>query len=229
MALAFALGPTLAWAEKEADYVQSNVPQGAAPATVEPVRRTVRPSFFAADAARTAVRLTPEAREERSFIRMAAATGRFEVEASRLALSKSANARVRALAGALIDQHRDSQLELAHLLQERDMAMPMLANDQSMVLKKLGKASGTKFDRDYLEQVGLRSHRESIRNYEKASASLKDPAVKAWIDQKLPALRVNLLTAERAAGPNASRQAQAGGVKAVAAKVSESLSGSNSR
>ena len=42
------------------------------------------------------------------------------------------------------------------------------------------------------------------------------------MDQKLPALRVNLLTAERATGPQATRQAQGGGVKAVAAKVSES-------
>ncbi|RYF37324.1 MAG: DUF4142 domain-containing protein, partial [Comamonadaceae bacterium] len=167
--------------------------------------------------------LTPEAREERSFIRMAAATGRFEVQASRLALAKSGNARVRALAEALIEQHRASQLELAHLLHGRDMAMPMLANDQGMVLKRLGKYSGAKFDREFLEQVGQRSLRDSIRSYEKASASLKDPAVRAWVDQKLPALRVNLLAAERATGPQAARQAQAGAaIKPVTSKVSES-------
>lgn len=225
MALALALVAGVAWAEKEADYAQPNAPQGAAAAPAEPapVRRVARPSFFAADAAKTAARLSPEAREERNFIRMAAATGRFEVQASRLALSKSGNARVRALAGSLLDQHHESQLELAHLLQGRDMAMPMLENADQKVLKRLGRYSGAKFDREYLEQVGLKSHYESIRNYEKASASLKDPAVKAWVDQKLPALRVNLLTAERAAGPQATRTAQGGpAIRPVAAKVSES-------
>lgn len=222
--LAVAFGPGAAWAQKEADDAQPNAVQGVAPATAEPARSAPRPSFFAADAARTAVRLPPEAREERSFIRAAAAAGRFEVQASRLALTKSTNARVRALAGALVDQHRDSQLELAHLLQGRDMAMPMLENEHLKVLKRLGRYSGGKFDREYLEQVGLRSHHESIRSYEKASASMKDPSIKAWIDQKLPALRVNLLTAERAAGPQATaRLAQGGpGIKPVAAKVSES-------
>ena len=224
MALACALVPGMAWAEREADYAQPNVPQGAAtvPAEAVPARRVARPSFFAADAARTAQRLAPEVREERSFIRSAAASGRFEVQASRLALSKSGNARVRALAADLLEQHRDSQLELAHLLQSRDMAMPMLENEHVRLLKRLGKYGGTKFDREYLEQVGLKSHQESIRSYEKASASLKDPAIKAWVDQKLPALRVNLLAAERATAPHATRQAQGGGVKAVAAKVSES-------
>lgn len=224
MALACALVPGMAWAEREADYALPRAPQGAAsvPAEAAPVRRVVRPSFFAADAAKTAQRLTPEVREERSFIRGAAASGRFEVQASRLALSKSGNARVRALAADLLEQHRDSQLELAHLLHSRDMAMPMLENEQVKVLKRLGKYSGAKFDREYLEQVGLKSHHENIRNYEKASTSLKDPAIKAWADQKLPALRVNLLAAERAAGPQVTRQAQGGGIKAVAAKVSES-------
>ncbi|MEO7548797.1 MAG: DUF4142 domain-containing protein, partial [Ramlibacter sp.] len=157
--LAVALAPGPACAEKEADYALPNVPQGAAvaPANAGAAARIARPSFYAADAAKNAMRLAPEMREERGFIRMAAATGRFELQASRLALSKSGNARVRALAGALLDQHRDSQLELAHLLHSRDMAMPMLENEQVKILKRLGKSSGARFDRDYLEQVGLKS------------------------------------------------------------------------
>lgn len=223
-AVLLALGPASVWAEREADYALPSIPQGAA--AVEPApapRRAASPSFYAAGAAKSAVRLSPDEREERTFIRMAAAAGRFEVQASRLALSKSGNARVRALAQALIDQHRDSQLELAHLLQGRDMAMPMLDNAQSLALKRLTRYSGTKFDRDYLDQVG-RSHRESIRGYEKASAGLKDAHLRAWADQKLPALRVNLLSAERAAAPGTQRQAQGPGIKPVTSKISASSS-----
>jgi predicted outer membrane protein len=228
VAMASALLAGAARAEKEADYAQPTVPQGAAAAAGEaPARRVARPAFFAADAARTAVRLPPEAREERGFIRNAAASSRFEADASRLALAKSANPRVRELASALLEQHRATQLELAHLLQSRAMAMPMLDNEHVKVLKRLGKSGGTRFDREFLEQVGVKSHRDSIRNYEKASASLKDPGLKAWVDQKLPALRVNLLTAERAAGPQPTRLAGPGG--AGIARVGARLSESNTR
>src|SRR5437868_6225743 len=47
-----------------------------------------RPAMFAPGAVAGATRLTPEVREQRRFIRDAAAESRFELEASKLAMTK---------------------------------------------------------------------------------------------------------------------------------------------
>ena len=101
-----------------------------------------RPPSFAAAAAPSAARMAPEARDERVFLRSAAAQIRFELEASRLAFARSANGPVRALAAALINHHTTASLELAHLLNSRGMAMPMLGNEQSRTLKQMSKRTG---------------------------------------------------------------------------------------
>lgn len=156
---------------------------------------------FAPDAAKAASRLTTEQRDERSFIRAAAARSRFEADASKLALARSSNPGVRALAADLINHYNATGIEMQHLLHGRGMAMPMLDNEYRKVLNRLGKLSGSKFDRDYMEQVGLKYQREDIRQYEKASLTATDPALKAWVDRQLPTLRYQLMQAERVATP----------------------------
>lgn len=148
-------------------------------------------------------------RDERGFIRAAAASSRFEADVSKLVLTKSGNAGVRAFAADLINHHNATHTELLHLLHVRGMAMPMLDNEHRKVLNRLGKMAGSRFDREFMEQVGLKYHRDDIRQYEKASLTATDPTLKAWIDRQLPTLRYQLLTAERVAAP-ASRMAQPG-------------------
>ena len=160
-----------------------------------------RPVSFAPDAARTAARLSVHERDERGFIKSAAGSARVVLEASKLALARSDHAGARALAAKLIDHHNGSNLELQYLSQRRGMAIPMFDNEQRKVLGRLGRLAGRKFDREYLEQVGLRVHREGIRQYEKAGANAVDPPLKAWIERQLPALRHHLVLAERAVGP----------------------------
>lgn len=160
-----------------------------------------RPPTFAAAAAPSATRMTADAREERMFLRTAAAQSRFELEASRLAFAKSSNGGVRALASALINHHNTVGLELAHLLNSRGMAMPMLSNEQSRTLKQLGKLAGGKFDAVYMQQVGL-AQAEVARDYEKASAAIKEPQLNAWIVKTLANTRFHQNMAERASKPD---------------------------
>ena len=159
-----------------------------------------RPVSFAPDAARTASRLSVHQREERGFIKSAAGSAGFVLAASQLAVARSEHAGTRALAAKLIDHYSGSNLELQHLLQRRGMALPMFDNGQRKVLGRLGRLAGKKVDREYLEQVVLRVHREGIRQYEKAGLNTVDPPLKAWIDRQLPALRQHLVLAERAVG-----------------------------
>lgn len=201
-------------------------------------RLAPRPATFAAASVPAASRMTAEAREERMFLRNAAAQSRFELDASRLAFAKSGNGRVRALAAALINHQNTVGLELAHLLNSRGMAMPMLSNEQSRTLKQLNKLAGGKFDALYMHKVGM-AQAAVARDYEKASATIREPQVNAWIVKTLANIRYHQDMAERA-GPADSRQAKwhravkpqakapEPGMQPVAATVG-SLSGSDSR
>ena len=182
-----------ALAETEAEYGRKPV----APALpVEPVERPrpVRP-VFAADAVRGLAPTSPEMREERAFLKTAAAAARFEAEAGKLALGRSTDPRVLAFAADLMDRHSATSLELTQLLHVRGMAPPMLDNGQRALLKSLAKRSGSKFDREFMDQVGLKS------------LAAQDPSLKAWLERQLPQLRSSVLMAERVA-PGGSRLAQ---------------------
>ena len=198
------------------------------------LRAAPRPATFAAASVPSATRMTSEARDERLFLRNAAAQSRFELDASKLAFAKSANPSVRALAAALINHHDTAGLELAHLLHWRGMALPMIGNDQRKALTQLGKLSGSKFDAVYMQQVGL-AQATVARDYEKASATIREPQVNAWIVKTLANTRYHQNMVERAgtADPKWNRlpgkpQARAPiGVQPVAATVGR-LSASDS-
>lgn len=160
-------------------------------------RMAPRPPAMAGAAAPAASRMTADSRDERMFLRNAAAQSRFELDASRLAFAKSGNASIRALAASLINHHNTIGLELAHLLSSRGMAMPMLGNPQRKALNQLNKLAGSKFDALYMQQVGLQQA-VVARDYEKASASIREPQINAWIVKTLANTRYHQNMVERA-------------------------------
>lgn len=172
-------------------------------------RTAARSPMFAAGSVPTVARLSTDSREERRFLRDAAAESRFELDASRLAASKSASSAVRSLAASLVNHHNNLTLELTHLLNARGMALPMLGNDQRKALNRLAKLSGRRFDVAYIQQVGL-AQAGVARDFEKASLTIREPQVNAWIVKTLPTTRYHLLLAERAerAAPAAPRPAK---------------------
>jgi len=197
-ALALAVAGT-ARAETEAEY--ANPVPGARPVEQAKPKPTpaVRAAEFAPAAAVNAKRMSAQQREERRFLKDASAGSRFEAEASRMALAKSSDPRVRSFAAMLINHHATTSNELLHMLHGRGMAAPMLANDQRKVLNRLAKLQGAKFDREFVEEVALKYQQEDVQFYEKASLVAKEPRLKAWIDRTLPTLRYHLMTAERMA------------------------------
>ena len=199
-AIAAVAGANAARAESEAEYSAPPAPVAAKPAAA--ARPAARPSMFAPAAAANAKRLSVQQREEWRFLKEAAAASRLEAEASRLALARSSDPDVRSLAATLINHNAVVGNELVHMLHGRGMAPPMLSNDQRKTLNRLAKLQGRKFDREYLEQVGLRYQQEDVQLYEKASLAVRDPRLKAWVDKTLPTVRYHLTTAERLAPPD---------------------------
>lgn len=196
-------------AESEAEYANPRPASGSTQPASERVvelaqpkpkpRPAARPAMFAPAAAASAKRMSAQQREERRFLRDAAAGSRFEAEASRLALGKSNNPGVRSFAASQINYHAAAGNDLLHMLHARGMAAPMLANDQRKILNRLAKLQGAKFDREFLEQVALKFQHEDVQYYEKASLAVQDPRLKAWIDRTVPTLQYHLRMAERIA------------------------------
>jgi putative membrane protein len=161
-----------------------------------------RPAVFAAASAANAKKMPAPQREEWRFLKEAAAASRFEGEASRMALARSNDPRVRAFAATLINHHAATGVALQRMLHNRGMAPPMLANDQRKTLNRLARLSGPKFDREYTGQVALRYQQEDLQLYERAATATHDPVLKGWIVRTLPALRYHVTTAERLAVPD---------------------------
>lgn len=217
---ALALGA--ARAESEAEYAMQppGGPRGerVAEQPKPKPRPAPRSAMFAPAAAASAKRMPAEQREERRFLKEAAAGSRFEAEASRMALGKSGDASVRSFAAMLINHHASVNNELLHMLQGRGMAAPMLGNDQRKILNRLSRLQGAKFDRLYLEEVALKHQQDDVQFYEKASFAAADARLKAWINRQLPTLRYHLATAERIAPPDL-RLARTPGAWAPAAGI----------
>jgi predicted outer membrane protein len=171
---------------------------GTASASTGSGAQVSRPPVFAAASARFAKRLTPEQREEWGFLKTTAAADRFERDAARMALAKSGDANVRSIAATLINQHASAQPALQRMLHTRNIAPPMLSNDQRKVLNRLAKLQGAKFDREWMESVGLRSQQDDVQAFEKAAGAVRDPQLRGWIARTLPTLRWQLASAERA-------------------------------
>lgn len=150
-----------------------------------------------------------EMREDRRFLKDAAAAGRFRSEAARLALARSTNPAVRSHAAALAAHYAAAAPQLQYLLHVRDLAAPMLANDQRRTLNRLSRLHGAKFDQTFMEELGVRSQLERVQAFERASLSTRDPQLRAWIDRTLPAMRDQLAALERD-GPSQGRVVRGG-------------------
>ena len=193
-------------AETEAEYANPGatprLPLFAAartPAHPAAVKPRAASTMFAAASAAKARRMSAQQRQERQFLKDATASSRFEADAARMALARSNDPGVRSLAATLINHHAAALNELLHMLHARGMAAPMLGNDQRKVLNRLAKLQGTRFDREFLEEVGLRYQLEDVDRFEKASLAAREPRLKAWIGRTLPTLRYHVTTAERIA------------------------------
>jgi predicted outer membrane protein len=202
-----------------------------APASPPPPSKppATRP-LFAAESAATARPLEPHERDERRFLKEAAASSRFQVDAARLALARATSPGLRSLATRLSREHVDAANELLRLLHRRGLAPPMLENTQRRALTRLGRLQGARFEREYAAAVVAVVHEEAAL-CEKASTAVQDPALVDWIAQWLPVLRAQIESAQSLAvvGNGAGHGAPARHARHPAPGERRGVSGSNSR
>jgi predicted outer membrane protein len=190
-------GPVPAMTSPPSTIYSSSPPSAAVRPMSPNLPKTAPPRVMGFGAgAGPATSLSSDSREERRFLRDAAAQSRFELDASKMAFAKSGNSSVRTLAASLINHHNVVGLELTHLLNARGMALPMMTNEQRKTLNQLTKATGGKFDSLYMHHVGI-AQATVARDYEKASATIREPQINSWIVKTIATTRYHQNMAER--------------------------------
>lgn len=136
-------------------------------------------------------------KKDSKFIEKAAAGGMFEVEAARLAAEKASDPQVKSFAAKLMEHHQQANAELKQIAEAHGVTLPTkLPSKEQAMIDKLAKAEGDKFDKEFLKTVGLRDHKEDIRQFENAQKETTDSKLKAWIATTLPTLRTHLAEAQ---------------------------------
>lgn len=132
-----------------------------------------------------------------AFMMQAAQNNSFEIDASKLALTKAGSADVKAFAQQMIDDHTKTGDEMKALAASKSVAVSDKPSaSQAGKIKMLSAMSGTNFDKRYVDVVGVAAHKDTIKLFQKESARGKDADVKAFATKTLPALQHHLEMAQ---------------------------------
>ena len=135
-----------------------------------------------------------------SFLMRAAEGGLYEVAAGKLAASRGHLEQVRAFGVMLVADHSAISTRLTALARDHGVTVPgEIPAKQEVILERLLKLSGTEFDRQFIQTVGIDNHQEAIALFQKAAASVQSEAVRAFAQESLPTLQAHLAAAEQLA------------------------------
>lgn len=127
------------------------------------------------------------ARSDQKIIKDLAMANMAEVEAGRLAQTKSQNEQVKKFAQQMVDDHTKALDDVKQLAQARGVTLPTeLGFLQKRQANKLATLSGEAFDRAYLDKAGVAEHKKTHDMLQRAQNRAKDPDVKALVARTLP-------------------------------------------
>ena len=127
------------------------------------------------------------------FMRMAAAGDLYEIDSSRLALTKTQNAQVRQFAQTMITDHTKTtatlkaQARTAGLSPPTPMLMPMQRDDMA----RLRPLTGAAFDREYLSQQAA-AHRMALALQQNYASSGDTPALRTAASAAVPIIQSHI-------------------------------------
>jgi putative membrane protein len=144
--------------------------------------------------ATTSPTLTPEqaAEQTNSFATAVANSDMLEIETSKVAQTKSANADVKAFAAMLVREHTATHAELKTWANTSGVTLPAAADDGTkLLIDNIKNADATGFDDKYLDTV-IDAHEAAISKFEAYTRDGQDSALRGWATTTLPKLRAHL-------------------------------------
>ncbi|MFL5236203.1 MAG: DUF4142 domain-containing protein [Rhizomicrobium sp.] len=132
------------------------------------------------------------------FVRTAAISDMYEIQASQLAQTKATSADVKSFASRMVTDHTKTSDQLKSLLAKKPGMSPPTALDSRhrLMLAKLRGASGPSFDRLYAQQQ-LQAHQQAVLLFTNESQNANDPDLKNFARETLPALQQHLSMAQQ--------------------------------
>jgi putative membrane protein len=130
----------------------------------------------------------------------------FEIESSKLALEKSANAQIKGFAQMMVADHTKTSNELKSLVQNvSGVQLPTAMDaDHKGKVDQLRAATGSAFDQQY-RLLQIDGHQKAVALFDGYAKGGDNNEIKAWAQNTVPALRQHLQRAQ------ALPAAQAGG------------------
>ena len=133
--------------------------------------------------------------EDRDFVITAAQGGMAEVAMGQLATQKGTSPDVKGFGQRMVNDHGASNQELTQLVREKGLEMPGTPQEQSKdAASHLNALSGAEFDRMFMQHM-VEDHQKHVNDFDRASRTAQDPAVKAWAAKTLPVLQQHLTLA----------------------------------
>jgi putative membrane protein len=133
---------------------------------------------------------------DRRFVKKAAEGGHSEVALGQLAQEKGSNPDVKSYGQQLVQDHTQANSQLMQIAQQKDLKLDEDKSKDDREYKRLSKATGSDFDRQFVEHE-VKDHEKDIKEFEKAAKDSKDPQVRDFAAQVLPKLREHLAMAQR--------------------------------
>jgi putative membrane protein len=137
--------------------------------------------------------LTPE-----TFVTRAAVANMAEIEASQLALERSADADLRKYATRVIEDHQRAQSKLKTIAASAKIALPGAVDAEHRAEKeRLAELTGADFDKRYISMMHA-GHQQATALFESAtqSAQLQAP-LKSYADETLKTVQLHASEAEK--------------------------------
>lgn len=122
--------------------------------------------------------------------------GMKEVALSQLAQQNATNQRVKDFAAMMIKDHTDVGNKLKDIASAKNITLPAKVGDDAQKdIDKLGKKTGADFDKDYMHMM-VQDHKKAVDDFKKASTDCKDPDLKNFAINTLPAVIMHLDSAK---------------------------------
>ncbi len=140
----------------------------------------------------TATKSTKAALEEKDtqFINDAASGGMFEIEASKLALTRSTDPKIKDFAKHMVDEHTKNAAMLKKVAMSKGAVVPtkLAPAEQKMLDELKAEKAGKDFDDAYCKAM-LNSHKDAVGKYMGAKDDVADSDLRAYAATSLPTLQ----------------------------------------
>ncbi len=134
------------------------------------------------------------------FAMMVAQTDLAEIQVGNMALQKSSDPQVKQIAQKLVDDHTKTSTAMKEIAAKKGMTVPTETDAKHKALAtKLQAESGKDFDKDFLD-ANSKDHHKVVQAFEKESSDGKDPDIKQFATQFLPAIKEHTTMIDQAKG-----------------------------